>query len=151
MSLWLADANILVRPLQAGSPQGPLAGNALTQLLARGETVCLVPQVAYEFWAVCTRPIESKEGEKNGLGFTPNDTLRELQRLQRLLTLREDIPAIYPAWVALVSGFGVSGRNAHDARLVAAMQVHGLTHLLTFNAAHFRRYPGLTVVEPHQV
>jgi hypothetical protein len=40
------------------------------------------------------------------------------------------------------------GKNAHDARLVAAMRVHGLTHLLTFNAQDFRRYPGINVVTP---
>ena len=45
----------------------------------------------------------------------------------------------------------VLGRNAHDPRLVAAMVVHGLTHLLTFNAGDFARYPGLTVLDPATV
>jgi hypothetical protein len=36
----------------------------------------------------------------------------------------------------------------HDARLVAAMHVHGVTHLLTLNVRDFARYPGITVVHP---
>ncbi len=30
--------------------------------------------------------------------------------------------------------------NVHDARLTAAMLVHGLTHILTFNISDFARY-----------
>lgn len=45
----------------------------------------------------------------------------------------------------------VSGKNAHDARLVAAMLAHGLTHLLTFNDADFQRFTGITTVTPAAV
>lgn len=71
--------------------------------------------------------------------------------MQTALVLLEDSNALFPAWLSLVANYGVSGKKAHDARLVAAMQVHGISHLLTFNVADFRRYPGITVVEPHQV
>jgi hypothetical protein len=43
------------------------------------------------------------------------------------------------------------GKNAHDARFVAAMMAHGLTHLLTFNPQDFRRYSGITVVTPAEI
>ena len=45
----------------------------------------------------------------------------------------------------------VIGKNAHDARLVAAMRVHGVTHLLTFNDQDFARYTGITVLTPAAV
>lgn len=45
----------------------------------------------------------------------------------------------------------VVGVKVHDARLVAAMHVHGLTHLLTLDDQDFARYPGVTVVHPHDV
>jgi predicted nucleic acid-binding protein len=45
----------------------------------------------------------------------------------------------------------VLGKNAHDARLVAAMNVHGVTHLLTFNAADFRRFTTIQVMTPAAV
>jgi hypothetical protein len=44
------------------------------------------------------------------------------------------------------------GKQVHDTRLVAVCQVHGLTHVLTFNIQHFARpaslVPGLTVLHP---
>jgi hypothetical protein len=44
-----------------------------------------------------------------------------------------------------------SPAQVHDARLVAVMRVHGLTHVLTFNPTDFTRYPGITVVRPQDV
>lgn len=44
--------------------------------------------------------------------------------------------------------YKVVGKTAHDARLVAAMHAHGLTHLLTFNEPDFRRYAGIIVLTP---
>jgi len=39
----------------------------------------------------------------------------------------------------------------HDARLAAAMLVHGIGHILTLNVADFSRYSGLTAVHPSSV
>ncbi|WP_242541132.1 hypothetical protein [Phormidium pseudopriestleyi] len=44
--------------------------------------------------------------------------------------------------------YGVRGVNLHDARLVAGMVVHGLTHILTFNTRDFARYGEVTAVHP---
>jgi predicted nucleic acid-binding protein len=57
-------------------------------------------------------------------------------------------PAIFPVWESLVIQYQVSGKPAHDARLVAAMQVHGLTTILTFDKTGFSRYAGIEVVDP---
>jgi predicted nucleic acid-binding protein len=54
-------------------------------------------------------------------------------------------------WLDLCSRYGVSGRSAHDARLVALMLAHGLTHLLTLNSADFARYAEITAVTPDDV
>jgi hypothetical protein len=48
-------------------------------------------------------------------------------------------------------GAFVSGTKVHDARLVAAMMVHAITHLLTLNAGGFARYPGVSAVHPYDV
>jgi len=49
----------------------------------------------------------------------------------------------------------VVGKQVHDARLVAVCHVHAVTHLLTFNVAHFRRLtafgPAVAVVDPATV
>ena len=43
---------------------------------------------------------------------------------------------------------GVIGKQTHDAHIVAMMEVHSVTSILTFNDAHFIRYPGITVLNP---
>lgn len=43
------------------------------------------------------------------------------------------------------------GKPAHDARYVAAMNLHALTHLLTFNTPDFARFPGLVALDPAAV
>jgi len=55
---------------------------------------------------------------------------------------------VYPEWRRLVVTHGVSGKKAHDARLVAAMTVNRITHILTFNADDFARYTGINVIDP---
>lgn len=59
-----------------------------------------------------------------------------------------EAPAILPRWLNLVEKHAVSGRQVHDTRIVAVMQAHGVTHLLTLNPKDFQRYPGVTVIEP---
>lgn len=54
-------------------------------------------------------------------------------------------------WLHLVSTYRVIGRRVHDARIVAAMIVHGVTHLLTFNRDDFRQFPMIVVVTPNDL
>jgi predicted nucleic acid-binding protein len=51
----------------------------------------------------------------------------------------------------LVFRYQVTGKPAHDARLVAAMHVHGLKAILTFDRSGFSRYAGVEVVDPRDV
>jgi predicted nucleic acid-binding protein len=44
-----------------------------------------------------------------------------------------------------------TGKSTHDARLVAAMRVHQVTHILTFNIQDFTRYPGINILSPQAI
>jgi len=122
------------------------AATAILKLMQRGNRLCIIPQNLIEFWNVATRPVE-----RNGLGYSLERVEQEIQQLKAFLELLPDQADIYPTWEALVVGYGVRGVNVHDARLVAAMQVHGLTHLLTFNERDFRRYPEIAAIAPSDV
>ena len=142
----LLDTNLLTRTAQSDHQQHALATGAVSVLTRRGEILCLVPQILYEFWVVCTRPA----GE-NGLGMTPELTLVRLNEVKQVFDLLDETPAVRPLWEALVTRYHVKGKSAHDARLVAAMKAHGLTTLLTFNQQHFTRYRDLTILTPEEV
>lgn len=71
--------------------------------------------------------------------------------MEALFPLAPETPAIYPLWRALVDTYSIIGRQVFDARLVAVMHTHGITHLLTLNPSHFQRFAGITVVDPQTV
>lgn len=142
----LLDTNLLARLAQHTHPLHVAARDAIAVLQRAGETLRLVPQNLYEFWVVATRPIAA-----NGLGFTAPQADAELTRLETLFPLLPDSAAVFAEWWRLVVAHSVLGKNAHDARLVAAMRTHGVTHLLSFNVADFSRFPGITVLDPNAV
>lgn len=121
----------------------PDAVNAINTLRSQREQLHTVPQNLIEFWSVYTRPLE-----RNGLGRTLTEAQAEINRLKTLFPLLLDTSAIYEEWERLVVVYAVRGVNVHDARLVAAMLVHGLTHILTFNISDFARYSEITAVHP---
>ena len=118
---------------------------AVRTLRAEGHRLRATSQNCVEFWNVATRP-----ADRNGLGLEPADADRLLRLVERLFPVLPDVPAVYPQWRQLVVAFGVSGVQVHDARLVAAMTVHGVSHILTFNVADFVRYAtlGIVAVDP---
>lgn len=143
---YLADTNILIRRIDRAHALQSEASIAVRALLRSGERVYVTPQNMIEFWNVCTRPLE-----RNGLGLSPAEADREASRLEGILTLLPEVPAIYPEWRRLVVAHSVSGVQVHDARIVAVMNVYGISNLLTFNGPDFIRYPGIHVIHPKDV
>ena len=77
--------------------------------------------------------------------------LAQLVRMKRFFTLVTDTAEAFVQWERLVIQHEVSGKKTHDARLVAAMIVHGLTHILTFNVEDFTRYHDIRALHPEHV
>jgi predicted nucleic acid-binding protein len=138
----LVDTNILLRMLQPHTAQATIANRALDVLRARSEELHIATQNLVEFWAVATRP-----AIVNGMGLASEQAIREVNALKRLFTLLPEAPLL-SEWERLVTTYRVSGKNCHDARLVAAMMVHGTRSILTFNVQDFTRYSGITVLDP---
>lgn len=143
---YVLDSNILLRMVQPTHSMHAEATQATTSLLRRGEIIHVIPQILYEFWSVATREVQF-----NGLGLSTPDAQTELVRLKNLFLFLPDSSAIYPEWERLVTQHAVRGRDSHDARIVAAMNAHGITHLLTFNKDDFKRFPDITVFLPSEV
>ena len=142
----LADTNILLRSLYPGHPHYAAAENALAALRLRNEVLCVAAQNLIEFWAVATR-----SREDNGLGMTPAKAAGEIGALRRFFRLLPSTPDVLETWQRIVIRLGITGKQTHDAHLVAVMQVYAVTDILTFNTAHFRRFPGITVLDPERV
>jgi predicted nucleic acid-binding protein len=142
----LIDTNVLLRLVQPNHSSHPASLAALTRLYRARESLCIVPQILYEFWVVATRPIDV-----NGLGMTASQAQADIAKIVTRFRLMRDERGVYKRWEVLVTALGVVGKNAHDARLVAAMQRHGVTRILTFNVGDFSRYPGVEVLDAASV
>ena len=143
----LLDTNILARCIEPAHPHHKLANDAIAALVQRGDRLCLVSQIMYEYFVVCTRPQQAN----GGLGMSNPDGVAEIKRVQNLFELLPDPPNLFPVWLQLIEQHAVIGKHAHDARIVGALSAGRVPAILTFNARDFRRYPGITVLEPAQV
>jgi len=141
----LVDTNILLRLADPASAQHQLAGDAVERLIRRGDELCLVPQVVAEFWYAATQPVA-----RNGLGFPFETVAAEHSRFLRIFRLLRDEPAIYDVWERFVLEHQVTRGRLYDARLVAALEVHGFDRLLTFDTRDFARW-SVSLLEPGTV
>lgn len=143
---WLVDTNLLLRIAQPSHAMYLDASRSLATIASRGDQLRIIPQNLIEFWVVATRPIAN-----NGLGISPTNAAGELTKFKNLFVVLPDEAEIFSRWEELVIKYNVSGKQAHDTRLVAAMLVHELTHLLTFNDRDFKRFTEITVINPQNV
>ena len=139
----LGDTNILLRSAQPNHPLCYRATHAVSKLLRQNDSVFFCPQNIAEFWNVATRT-----AERNGLGFSDEEVLREVTRIEESLSLLPDVPAVYVVWKRIVHDYKVQGVKVYDARLVAIMNVYAVESILSFNTADFKRYDLVTALDP---
>ena len=146
--IYIADTNFTLRFAHRSDPQHSIVRSAARKLRKDGDEINIIPQTCVEFWNVITRPVA-----RNGFGFSGAKADHSLSLIERIFPLLPNDPKIYQEWRKLVVDFSVSGVQVHDARIVAAMKTHGVTHILTFNAADFTRYEriGIVAVDPGTV
>lgn len=142
----LVDTNVLLRSVQLSHPMNPAAAGSINSFLRNAEKVVIIPQNLIEFWCVATRPEAA-----NGLGLSTAETAQRIKAFRIALVLLPDTNEIFDEWERLVAEHQVTGKSVYDARLVAAMLVHDVTHILTFNTGDFKRYTEITVIDPRNV
>lgn len=139
----LVDTNVLVRAVQCPNPNLRVARDSLRRLYQQGDEMCLAVQNVTEFWNACTRPAEN-----NGLGHSVAATDRLVSRIETFFTILPDSLEAFRQLRKLLVTYDVKGVKVHDARLVATMEVHQISRILTFNRADFSRYPNIEVLNP---
>src|ERR1700676_507894 len=143
---YLVDSNVLLRWVTSDHSDYPVTVSAMDALLRQDAVLCYTSQNVAEFWNTCTRPVD-----RNGYGLSPQDADHTARSFEERLRLLPDRLAVHEEWRRLLVAHGVSGVQVHDARLVAAMRVHGLKRILTFNGKDFARYTDIEAVHPRGV
>jgi predicted nucleic acid-binding protein len=143
---WLIDTNVLLSWVHPQTPKHSTAIEAIRKIARQSDICCYAPQNLVEFWRVCTRPVQ-----QNGFGLSTREADSKARLIEDHFRLLPDISLIHDEWRRLAVQYSVSGVQVHDARLAAAMYVHGVAHILTFNSRDFARFPGIHAVDPAQV
>ncbi len=101
---FLLATNVLLRSIEKTHAMHAIALSAIEKLLDEGQEVYCLPQNIAEFWNACTRP-----ADKNGLGLTTDEVESELAKIEGIITVLRDQPAIYDEWRRLVVAHSVKG------------------------------------------
>lgn len=146
----LVDTSLLLRLANPSDSLFSVAASAVAELHRQNEVLHIAPQNLVEFRGNATRPVDV-----NGLGLSSAEAEFQTAEFEATFSLLPETPDIFPAWKALVQAAGITGKQVHDARLVATCQVYGISHILTFNVRHFTRMaafvPGLIIVDPAKI
>jgi predicted nucleic acid-binding protein len=140
---YLLDSNILIRWVQHEDPAASIVEAALDRLILKDADPCYTSQNLGEFWNAMTRP-----ANRNGYGLSPEEASMCAAEFEAALRLLPDSLAVHTEWRKLLVDFRVSGIQVHDARLVAAMHIHGVKRILTFNTKDFARFTDIEAIHP---
>jgi predicted nucleic acid-binding protein len=143
---YLIDSNILIRWVQPSDPDYSVVRSALDALARQGAVLCYTSQNLAEFWNTCTRPVD-----RNGYGLSPQEADRRARLFEARLRLLPESLVVHQEWRRVLVAHGVSGIQVYDARLVAAMLVHRIRQILTFNAKDFARFTDVEARLPKDV
>jgi hypothetical protein len=87
----------------------------------------------------------------NGLGNGIPATDRLASRIEGMFTIVPDSLDTFRRWRDFVVSHQVKGAKVHDTRLVAAMLVHRVDAILTFNLSDFVRFREIKVLDPVRI
>ena len=143
---YLIDSNVLIRWVRPEASEFRFVVRAVHRLEKMDDTPCYTSQNLGEFWNVLTRP-----ANPNRYGLTPSEADIRASEVEAKFLLLHDSLAVHLKWRKLIIAHNVSGVQVHDARLVAAMLVHGVQRILTFNTKDFARFDKIEAVDPHDL
>ncbi len=139
----LVDTNILLSATDQGRAEHHQALLILNEWTAHGTTLYSSGQIMREYLAVATRPVAG-----NGLGLKQSDALANVRAFRtRTILLTEDA-SVADRLRDVLGEIPCSGKQVHDANVVATMVVHGIDSLVTINVADFSRFGHLIMLIP---
>lgn len=137
MSAIFIDTNVLVYARSVSSQFHRAAADALARCEDNGDALWVSRQVLREYLATVTRP------QAGAMPLDGSAATAEVRRLVEIYAMLEDSEAVTDRLLNLMLRFPAGGKQVHDANIVATMLTYGITRLLTFNLADFRRFGSL--------
>lgn len=135
----VVDTNVLV-----GASEPTRADHAAAQALITSDTrtLAVTPQVLREYLVVATRP-----AELNGLALSMEQAIANLNQFLDCFHVLPENAATVARLHQLVTEVSTSGRQIHDANIVATALAHGASSIITSDTRHFARFSDYLEIE----
>ena len=131
------DTNVLVYANVMESPLHQLAIKTIQSYYDIGTELWISRQILREYIAVLTRPqIFTKP-------VSVSVVADRIRFFQSYFQVAEENPQITEVLLTLIERFGISGKQVHDANIIATMQVYGIQNLITHNVSDFKRFSSI--------
>lgn len=137
------DTNVLLAATNVARADHRSAVAALDAWPAAGTALYTSGQILREYLAVATRPIK-----RNGLGLAAVAAVANVRALRSRMRLLEENAKVIDFLVELLEEVDCTGKQIHDASIVATMVVHGVDTLVTANVTDFVRFEHRVRVVP---
>ena len=99
--------------------------------------LCISRQVLREYLSVFTRP------QTTSTPVAMSQLIADVRAFEQRFRILEESPSSTAKLLDLLTAFPTSGRQVHDANIIATMLANGITELATENEQDFKRF------EPH--
>ncbi len=129
------DTNVLLAATDEARQEHQQAVAALNAWPAVGLVLYTSGQITREYLAVATRP-----AGQNGLGLTRPDAVANVRALRARLNLLAEDVKVSNRLLELLDTVECTGKQVHDANVVATMLVHGIDTVVTLNVNDFARF-----------
>lgn len=127
------DTNVLVYASIVESPFHQAARQALVAAQSRYGSLWVSSQVIREFLVVLTRPQTFPDVSRDVV-------LRQVADFCQRFQVADDSAVVRQYLLILIDNLQISGKQIHDANIVATMQAYGIGTLLTHNIKDFQRF-----------
>ena len=128
------DTNILLRATLTNMEWHTEADALLKAVLLEGSELWISGQIIREFIVQATHPKTLK------VPLTINEILREIGIIEQLFQVADEYSSVRAKLLSLLQEFPTSGKQVHDANIVATMLVNEIDTLLTLNIDDFKRF-----------
>ena len=137
------DTNVLLRAALPQMAQHPQVDTLLKRTIREGVELWISGQVIREFIVQATHP-RTLEAP-----LTIAQTVKEVEAMKSLFQMADETTAVRDRLLNLIQTYPTSGKQIHDANIVATMLVYGIGTLFTLNLDDFRRFSSeITLVSP---
>lgn len=129
------DTNVLLAATDEERSDHQDAVTSLNEWPASGVVLYTSGQILREYLAVATRPVDH-----NGLGMPQPAAVANVRALRGRLRLMAEHDKVTDRLADLLDAVDCTGKQVHDANVVATMLVHGVDTVITSNVEDFARF-----------